>query len=137
MKKLFTSTATAVGGREGRVRSESGVVDVALAMPGPNASKEASNPEELFAAGYAACFDSALNMVAMMSNVKHGGSEVTAHVSLNKDERNYVLSVEMDVLVKGLDEASARSLVNEAHQVCPYSNATRGNIDVNFSVRTA
>ncbi|PPA69373.1 organic hydroperoxide resistance protein [Jeotgalibacillus proteolyticus] len=137
MKKLFTSTATAVGGREGHVRSESGVVDVALAMPGPNASKEASNPEELFAAGYAACFDSALNMVAMMSKVEHGGSETTAHVSLNKDDRSYVLSVEMDVLVKGLDQDAAQNLVNEAHKMCPYSNATRGNVDVSFNVRTA
>jgi len=137
MKKLFTSSATAVGGREGHVRSESGVVDVALAMPSPGASKEASNPEELFAAGYSSCFDSALNMVAMMSNIKHDGSEVTAHVSLNKSDTNYILSVEMDVLVKGVKEEVAQNLVNEAHKMCPYSNAIRGNVDVDFKVRVA
>ncbi|KIL53110.1 organic hydroperoxide resistance protein [Jeotgalibacillus campisalis] len=138
MKKLFTSTATAVGGRQGRVTSESGSFDLPLAMPMPGQdTKGSSNPEELFAAGYAACFDSAMNIVAQQKNIQHEGSEITAHVSLNKGDAGYILSVEMDVLIKGVEEDVARQLVEEGHQVCPYSNATRGNMDVNFTVRTA
>ncbi|AJD92903.1 OsmC family protein [Jeotgalibacillus alimentarius] len=138
MKKLFTSTATAVGGREGRVTAESGSFDLGLAMPMPGADTAGkSNPEELFAAGYAACFDSAMNIVAMQKGIKHDGSEIKADVSLNKGDAGYALSVEMDVLIKGVDEETARQLVEEGHQVCPYSNATRGNIDVSFNVRTA
>jgi lipoyl-dependent peroxiredoxin len=134
MKKLFTATATAVGGREGRVRSQDGVIDVALAMPG--VKKEATNPEQLFAAGYSACFDSALNMVARQEKIKHGGSEVTAHVSLNQGADGYSISVTLDVLVRDVAIEVAQKLVEAAHQVCPYSRATRDNIIVELEVRT-
>jgi lipoyl-dependent peroxiredoxin len=134
MKKLFTATATAVGGREGRVRSQDGVIDVALAMPG--VKKEATNPEQLFAAGYSACFDSALNMVARQEKIKHGGSEVTAHVSLNQGSDGYSISVILDVLVRDVAIEVAQKLVEAAHQVCPYSRATRDNIIVELEVRT-
>jgi lipoyl-dependent peroxiredoxin len=134
MKKLFTATATTVGGREGRVRSQDGVIDVALAMPG--VKKEATNPEQLFAAGYSACFDSALNMVARQEKIKHGGSEVTAHVSLNQGSDGYSISVILDVLVRDVAIEVAQKLVEAAHQVCPYSRATRDNIIVELEVRT-
>lgn len=134
MKKLFTATATAVGGREGRVRSEDGVIDVALAMPG--VKKEATNPEQLFAAGYSACFDSALNIVARQEKIKHGGSEVTAHVSLNQGTEGYSLSVKLDVLVRDVEAEVAQHLVDAAHQMCPYSRATKDNIIVELEVRT-
>lgn len=134
MKKLFTATATAVGGREGRVRSQDGVIDVALAMPG--VKKEATNPEQLFAAGYSACFDSALNMVSRQEKIKHGGSEVTAHVSLNQGTDGYSISVILNVLVRDVAIEVAEKLVEAAHQVCPYSRATRDNIIVELEVRT-
>ena len=134
MKKLFTATATAVGGCEGRVRSQDGVIDVALAMPG--VKKEATNPEQLFAAGYSACFDSALNVVSRQEKIKHGGSEVTAHVSLNQGTDGYSISVILDVLVRDVAIEVAQKLVEAAHQVCPYSRATRDNIIVELEVRT-
>ena len=134
MKKLFTATATAVGGREGRVVSEDGVIDVALAMPGMK--KDATNPEQLFAAGYSACFDSALNIVSRQEKIKHGGSEVTAHVSLNQGTEGYTISVVLDVLVRDVEIEVAQKLVEAAHQVCPYSRATRDNIIVELEVRT-
>lgn len=134
MKKLFTATATAVGGREGRVVSEDGVIDVALAMPGMK--KDATNPEQLFAAGYSACFDSALNIVSRQEKIKHGGSEVTAHVSLNQGTEGYTISVVLDVLVRDVEIEVAQKLVEVAHQVCPYSRATRDNIIVELEVRT-
>lgn len=135
MKKLYTSTVTAIGGREGRVRSEDGVLDIPLAMPG--VKKETTNPEQLFAAGYAACFDSALNLVAQQEKIKHGGSEVTAHVTLNQDTDGYSLSVKLDVLVRDVEMEVAQNLVDSAHKVCPYSRATKDNVTVEVESRIA
>ena len=135
MKELFTATVTAIGGREGRVKSEDGVLDIPLAMPG--VKEGTTNPEQLFAAGYAACFDSALNLVARQEKIKHGGSEVTAHVTLNQDEGGYSLSVKLDVLVRDVDKETAQKLVDAAHKVCPYSRAIEGNITVAAEGRIA
>ncbi|WP_017379641.1 organic hydroperoxide resistance protein [Paenisporosarcina sp. TG-14] len=135
MKKLYTSTVTAIGGREGRVRSEDGVLDIPLAMPG--VKKETTNPEQLFAAGYAACFDSALNLVAQQEKIEHGGSEVTAHVTLNQDTDGYSLSVKLDVLVRDVEMEVAQNLVDSAHKVCPYSRATKDNVTVEVESRIA
>ena len=135
MKKLYTSTVTAIGGREGRVRSEDGVLDIPLAMPG--VKKETTNPEQLFAAGYAACFDSALNLVAQQEKIEHGGSEVTAHVTLNQDTDGYSLSVKLDVLVRDVEMKIAQNLVDSAHKVCPYSRATKDNVTVEVDSRIA
>ncbi|QNR21237.1 organic hydroperoxide resistance protein [Exiguobacterium sp. Helios] len=136
MKPMFTSSATAVGGRDGRVVSEDGILDVALAMPVPGSKKQATNPEQLFAAGYSACFDSALNLVARKQGIKHDGSEVTAHVTLNEAADGFTLSVELDVLVRGVSEEQAAELGKLAHSVCPYSRATAGNIQVDIFTRT-
>lgn len=135
MKELFTATVTATGGREGRVQSKDGVLDLALAMPG--VKQHTTNPEQLFAAGYAACFDSALNLVATQQEIKHGGSEVTAHVTLHQSEDGYSLSVKLDVLVHEVEKDVAKHLVEEAHKVCPYSRAIDGNINVDVDSRTA
>ena len=137
-EKLFTARATALGGREGKVQSDDGVVQFDTAMPGTPRAKElenATNPEQLFAAGYAACFDSALQMTARKERVKFT-SEVTANVSLLKDEEDQGFKLGVLLQVKGTDieRDQLEDLVEKAHQVCPYSKATRGNIEVALEV---
>lgn len=137
MEHLYTATVTAVGGRNGKVVSEDGVINLDVKMPkalgGPGGN--ATNPEQLFAAGYAACFDSALNLVARTQRMKVQGTEVTAHVSIGKDQDGgFALAVTLDVVVHGVEHEVARKLVEAAHQVCPYSKATRGNIEVKIQV---
>ena len=133
MDVLYTAVAHATGdGRNGHARTDDGVVDVDLRIPkelgGPGG---ATNPEQLFAAGYAACFHSALKVVAQRTGQGVDGSEVSASVGIGaQPDGGFGLAVELDVHVPDLDDASAQQLVEQAHQVCPYSNATRGNIDV-------
>jgi lipoyl-dependent peroxiredoxin len=136
MDVLYTAVAHATGdGRNGHARTDDGLVDVELRIPkelgGPGG---ATNPEQLFAAGYAACFHSALKVVAQRAGQSVEGSEVSevsASVGIGTTpEGGFGLAVELDVHAPGLDDAAAQQLVEQAHQVCPYSNATRGNIDV-------
>jgi len=137
MKTLYEAQATATGeGRNGRSRSSDGVLDVELAVPkelgGPG---EATNPEQLFAAGYAACFHSALQVVARREKVELAESTVTAKVGLGTNEsRGFELAVTLVVELPGVDRSTAERLADKAHRVCPYSNATRGNIDVALEV---
>ena len=136
VKPLYTAEATAVGGRGGHARSSDGVLDVDLRPPvemgGPGG---ATNPEELFAAGYAACFQSALDVVARRSKVSVDGSTVTAKVTIGTiGGGGYGLAVALEVHVPGVAEEIVQTLVEEAHAVCPYSNATRGNIEVVLAV---
>lgn len=134
---LFTSQATAKGGREGHVKSDDGLVDLQLVDPGAKGDEKGSNPEQLFAAGYAACYDGALNLMA--SNEKKSiDSAITADVSLMKDTSNsgVKLGVTLHVEIKGVDQATAEDLAKKAHDFCPYSKATRGNIDVEIRVKT-
>jgi Ohr subfamily peroxiredoxin len=133
---IYTAVATARGdGRNGEVTSSDGVIDESLAIPkemgGPGGDK--TNPEQLFAAGYSACFHSALQLVARQAKVALNGSTVTAEVSVLKQEVGFGLGVALNVSLPGLDQAQADQLVEQAHQVCPYSNATRGNIEVALS----
>ncbi|WP_226665968.1 organic hydroperoxide resistance protein [Metabacillus litoralis] len=135
---LFTSTATAVGGREGRVESSDGNINVKLAMPGSPRAKEipeATNPEQLFASGYAACFDGALQLIAKKEK-ENFESEVTANVSLLKDETDngFKLGVTLEVKGTGIEKSKLEELVEKAHEFCPYSKATKGNIDVTLNV---
>jgi lipoyl-dependent peroxiredoxin len=135
---LFTASVTAIGGREGKVKSSEGNLVLDIAMPGTPRKRqvpEATNPEQLFAAGYSACFDSALQMVARMERVKFE-SEVTANVSLLKDEadQGFKLGVTLQVKGTGIERTKLEELVEKAHHVCPYSKATRGNIDVTLEV---
>jgi len=127
---VYTTAASVKGGREGHVTSADGVIDIDLAPPGrPGAPK--ANPETLFAAGYAACFQSALLNRARKKGVDASDSTVTAAVSLGRaDSGSYGLAVELTVEIPGVDQALAQELAELAHEFCPYSNATRGNINV-------
>jgi lipoyl-dependent peroxiredoxin len=137
-KPLFTSSVTAIGGREGRVQSSEGNLAWEIAMPGTPRKKnipEATNPEQLFAAGYSACFDSALQLIARKERISFE-SEVTANVSLLKDEEDqgFKLAVTLQVKGIGVDRGILEELVHKAHAFCPYSKATRGNITVELEV---
>jgi Ohr subfamily peroxiredoxin len=137
-KRLYTAVATATGGREGRAKSDDGVLDVALAMPKSlglgGGGATGTNPEQLFAAGYAACFGSAIGAVARGQKVTTGPVSVTAKVALGTAGQAYGLAVELEVSLPELPRDQAEALVTAAHQVCPYSNATRGNIVVDVKL---
>jgi Ohr subfamily peroxiredoxin len=138
MEKLYTAKATATGGRNGHVKSEDGALDADVRPPKSMGGPEGNylNPETMFAAGYAACFDSALNLVIRGEKVQAGTTSVTAEVSIGKlDQGGYGLSVVLAIEIPGVEKSQAQDLANKAHQVCPYSNATRGNIDVQLSVK--
>ena len=140
MSAVYTAVATATGeGRNGHTRTDDGGIDLDLAVPvemgGPGGG---ANPEQLFAAGYAACFHSALKLVARKQKAAFTDSAVTAEVGIGPDEAGgFGLEVTLRVELGGIDEAAAEQLVEAAHQVCPYSNATRGNIPVTLEVETA
>lgn len=137
MKILYSAEATAVGGREGHVKSSDGVLDIDVRAPKElgGGGGAYSNPEQLFAAGYAACFDSALNLMIRTAKVQAGETSVTATVGIGKTETGgFSLAVELKAKIPGVDQATAQSLIEKAHEVCPYSNATRGNIEVKLSV---
>ncbi len=136
-QKMYETSVKAVGGRSGYVESSSPELRLDIATPKEmgGAGGAGTNPEQLFAAGYSACFDSALNMVARMQKIKHEGTEVTGTVSFGKaEDGGFALAVTLDVLVKGVEREVAEQLVKAAHDVCPYSRATRGNIAVELNV---
>lgn len=135
MKVLYTAEATANGGRNGNVRSDNGVLDLQVRAPKAmgGASDDYTNPEQLFAAGYAACFDSALNHTIRLEKVKTGRTSVTAKVSIGPLEGGaFGLAVELAVNISEISIEEAKRLTERAHQVCPYSNATRNNIQVSL-----
>ena len=138
MRTLYTAQATARGGREGEVVSDDGVLDLSLVMPkelgGPGGDH--TNPEQLFAAGYAACFHSALLRVAAQQHLDVAGSAITARVTLGLEGAAFGLAVTLVGSLPSLTAPQARALMEAAHLVCPYSNATRGNIEVNLSTTT-
>lgn len=136
MNILYTAEATAWGGRDGRSASTDGLLDVTLAPPkelgGPGG---ATNPEQLFAAGYAACFHSALKLIARREKVNVDESAITARVGLGmNDSGGFTLAVELEAELPDVDRETAEKLVEMSHHVCPYSNATRGNIEVKLTV---
>jgi lipoyl-dependent peroxiredoxin len=134
---LYTAEATAIGdGRNGEVHSSDGVIDEKLATPkemgGPGGLL--TNPEQLFAAGFAACFHGALRLVARQAGVTlHEDTTVNAKVGIGKDDTGFGLTVALVAHLPGVEAAKADELAHQAHQVCPYSKATRGNIDVTVS----
>jgi len=138
MPAVYTASATATGdGRNGHVRSSDGVLDFDLAIPkemgGPGGALP--NPEELFAAGYAACFHSALKAVARAKKITLNDTAVTADIGIGPNgQGGFQLSATLEVEIPGVDQDTARELLEAAHQVCPYSNATRGNIDVQLAL---
>ena len=135
-KKLYTATATAYGGRDGRVATDDGKLDVTVAPPKELGGAGAgTNPEQLFAAGYAACFGSALAHVARAKKITTGPIAITTKVSLGPAGRGFGLQVELTAELPELAREQAVELVAAAHEVCPYSNATRGNIVVDVAVK--
>jgi osmotically inducible protein OsmC len=132
-KRLYTASATALGGRDGRVFTDDGKLDVIVTPPGGNGA--GTNPEQLFAAGYAACFGSALAHVARAKKITTGPVSINAKVALGPAGRGFGLQVELIADLPELPRADAEALVAAAHEVCPYSNATRGNIVVDVSVK--
>jgi Ohr subfamily peroxiredoxin len=135
---LYRTTATATGGRDGHAATADGALDVKLSTPKElgGAGAAGNNPEQLFAAGYAACFIGAMKFVGAQTGVKvPADTAVTATVGIGpRAEGGFGLEVSLAVTVPGLDHAAAEELVEKAHQVCPYSNATRNNIDVKLTV---
>ena len=137
MKTLYTAEALATGeGRDGHGRTSDGKLDLDLATPPElGGSGNGTNPEQLFAIGYAACFHSALRLVARAEKADVSDSAVGSRVSLGQlDNGGFGLAVELEITLPNLDHDSAQLLTEKAHQVCPYSNATRGNIDVTLTV---
>ncbi|WP_030910375.1 organic hydroperoxide resistance protein [Streptomyces sp. NRRL F-5126] len=132
---LYTAVATAENGRDGRVASDDGQLDVVVNPPKSMGGNGAgTNPEQLFAAGYSACFQGAMGVVARQEKLDISGSTVTAKVSIGKlSAGGFGIAVELVASVPALDEAATKDLLEKAHQVCPYSNATRGNIEVSLS----
>ncbi|MDX3182887.1 organic hydroperoxide resistance protein [Streptomyces sp. ME02-7008A-1] len=131
----YTAVATAENGRDGRVSTDDGALDVVVNPPkAMGGSGAGTNPEQLFAAGYSACFQGALGVVARQEKAGITGSTVTASVSIGRTEAGgFGLEVAISASIPNVDTATAQALVEKAHQVCPYSNATRGNIKVELS----
>ena len=133
METLYTAIVTATGGRNGHVKSDNGILDLEVRIPKGlgGANDNYTNPEQLFAAGYSACFDSALNGVIQAEKVKTGITTVEANVSILKSETvGFHLAVKLNVNIPGVSIEQANEFTQKAHQVCPYSNATRNNIEV-------
>ena len=140
MAHLYQTRVTAIGGRSGTVRSEDGILDLPLALPKELGGKgRATNPEQLFAAGYAACFENAVIHVTrkQTDKVSDDAIKMVAEVGLvDNGQGGFALAVTLDVAITGLDQAKAEEIVQTAHSVCPYSNAVKGNVDVQINVST-
>ncbi len=137
MEKLYTVSATSLGGRTGHVKTSDGILDLDLKAPkemgGPGG---ATNPEALFAAGYSACFNGALNLAAKLKRVRVGETQIKMTITLGKDDAgNFRLGALIEATVPGVTQAQAEELVKDAHNICPYSRATKGNIDVEIRAK--
>ncbi|RYX96440.1 MAG: organic hydroperoxide resistance protein [Comamonadaceae bacterium] len=132
-KVLYTAQAHTTGGRDGTSRTSDGRLDVKLSSPGTSGT--GTNPEQLFAAGYSACFIGAMKAVAGMQKITLPADlAIDAEVDLGPVGKAYGIAARLNVSLPGMDRAAAQALVDTAHQVCPYSNATRGNIDVTINL---
>ena len=135
-KTVYTAEATATGGRDGSARTPEGLIDIKLAVPkemgGPGGG---TNPEQLFAAGYSACFLGAIRFVAGKEKVAiPANASITGHVGIGPIPTGFGIEARLDISLPGIDRAVAEDLIQKAHIVCPYSNATRGNIDVTLNL---
>jgi len=132
MNVIYKTRVEVKGGRNGHVKSDDGVIDLDVRMPKEMGGTESgyTNPEQLFAAGYSACFDGALNLVARQERIKIKDTVVAVTVGFGEDNGGFGLSAKIEVHIPNVEIEVAESLMNKAHQVCPYSKATRGNIDV-------
>jgi Ohr subfamily peroxiredoxin len=138
MNTLYSTKVTATGGRHGHIHSEDGLLDMKLALPRQLGGKgEATNPETLFAGGYAACFENAILHVSRNAGLRFADEdvEVVAEIGLSRNESGgFVLSAALAVTIAGVDQKKAEELVEAAHKICPYSNAIHGNVDVGITV---
>ena len=137
MKAMYTAEVTATGGRSGHIKSKNDILDLQVRTPKAmgGASDDYANPEMLFAAGYSACFDSALNLVIKKGQIKTGETSITAKISIGQIENGgFGLAAELAINIPEVSLEEAQKLAEQAHQVCPYSNATRGNIEVELTV---
>jgi Ohr subfamily peroxiredoxin len=133
-KVLYTAHAHTTGGRDGQSKTDDGRLNVTLSSPGTSGT--GTNPEQLFAAGYSACFIGAIKAVAGMKKIDVPADlSIDASVDLGKIPAGYGIAVRLVVSLPGMDRAAAQDLIDAAHQVCPYSNATRGNIDVVLTLK--
>jgi Ohr subfamily peroxiredoxin len=140
MKIMYQAKAVSVGGRDGQVTVENSPIHFEMALPPELGGKKAIgfNPEQLFAAGYSACFGSALQHVLKLKRMNIDAPEVHVDVGIGRNEAGgFALAADITVFFKGVDQATADELAAEAHQVCPYSNATRGNVEVNVKAVVA
>lgn len=137
-KVVYRAHATATGGRDGRATSSDGVLDVKLGLPKEmgGAGGEVTNPEQLFAAGYSACFLGALKHVASLEKVRiPADAQIAGAVGIGEIPGGFGIEVALEITLPGIERSVAEDLVAKAHKVCPYSNATRGNIDVTLTVK--
>lgn len=133
-KVLYTAHAHTTGGRDGQSKTDDGRLNVTLSSPGTSGT--GTNPEQLFAAGYSACFIGAIKAVAGLKKIEVPADlSIDASVDLGKIPAGYGIAVRLHVSLPGMDRAAAQDLIDAAHQVCPYSNATRGNIDVVLTLK--
>jgi Ohr subfamily peroxiredoxin len=136
-KIVYTAHSTATGGRDGRAKSSDGVLDVKLAVPKEmgGSGDKGTNPEQLFAAGYSACFIGAMKFVAMQEKISVPSDvSITGNVGIGPVPGGFGLAVELQISLPGMDRAVAGTLIEKAHRVCPYSNATRGNVEVRLTL---
>ncbi len=137
-KIVYTANASVTGGREGTGRTDDGKIDVTLTPPEEmGGAGTGTNPEQLFAVGYGACFTGALGLVAKAERVDTSGAETQIAVGIGPEGSSLALAVEITVSIPGVDDATAQKLVDRAHEVCPYSKATRNNIDVMVTGKAA
>jgi len=132
MNVIYKTRVEVKGGRNGHVKSDDGVIDLDVRMPKEMGGSEVgyTNPEQLFAAGYSACFDGALNLVARQERIKIKDTVVAVTVGFGEQEDGFGLNAKIEVTIPNIEKSIAEDLMHKAHQVCPYSKATRGNIDV-------
>jgi lipoyl-dependent peroxiredoxin len=134
MEKLYTAAVTAKGGRDGHIKSSDGILDMDLRKPREMGGQGgATNPEQLFAAAWGACYLGALNSIAQHDGADVSEASINVQVSFNKDDNTFVLSAELDVHIPGMKLEEAQKLAEKAHRVCPYSKATRGNIEARIT----
>lgn len=135
-KVVYTAEATSTGGRDGRAVSSDNKLEVKLGVPKEmGGSGEGTNPEQLFAAGYSACFIGAMRLVAGKQKVTlPPDTKITARVGIGPIPQGFGINTELLISIPGMDKATAQAIVDKAHEVCPYSNATRGNIEVKFAI---
>ncbi len=136
-KVLYRATSKATGGRDGSVVSADSALKAQLSTPKElgGAGGNGTNPEQLFAAGYSACFIGALKFVAGQQKIRLPDDlSITGHVGIGQIPGGFGIEAELEISIPGMDKSAAQSLIEKAHQVCPYSNATRGNINVNLTL---